>query len=75
MQEDPKAIEIINYLETQPKIQDLEDYLRTVREHYRKNLPYLIQESDILKRISTWLKTKLNTKYSNNLFKFIVRLY
>lgn len=75
MQEDPKAKEIIAFLEKQPKIQELEQYLKGVRDHYRRNLPFLIQESDILKQLATWLKTKLNTKYSNNLFKFIVRLY
>lgn len=75
MQKDPKGSEIIEFLEKQPKVQDLEIFLKSVREHYKSNLTFLIQESDILKQLAEWLKTKLNTKYSNNIFKFIVRLY
>lgn len=75
MQNDPKAEEIIRYLETHPEIDKLESYLKSTRDHYKKNLPYLIQSSNILKMLSSWMKKNLNTIYSNNLFKFIVRLY
>jgi hypothetical protein len=52
MQKDPKGSEIIEFLEKQPKVQDLEIFLKSVREHYKSNLTFLIQESDILKQLA-----------------------
>lgn len=75
MQNDPKALEIIRFLDQKPRIDELESYLKKTREYYKSNLPYLIQTSNILKQLSSWMKKNLSTIYSNNLFKFIVRLY
>jgi len=75
MQKDPKGIEIIALLDSKPTLEELEEFFRVLREFYKKNLPFLIQQSDILHQISAWLKSNLSTPYNNNIFKFVVRLY